>query len=191
MCSCRRWDDCGCSPQANLKRALPFLESTPNALLAFIGPLILALFVLLLPPILTLLAKMEGLVSYAALITSVFVKLTLFMILQTFLVSAISGSLFQSLRQLTISPWPTVQSILSTNLPAQAGFFIGYVLLKAFVFVTLDLLRVWEVTLACLTSVGSKVPRSLSQLCDAVWYSPLRVRAIPCPVALGGAALPG
>ena len=83
----------------SLKKRLPFLTDTPDDLLALISPAMLALFVFLLPFLLYAFAALEGLISEASLNASVFGKLTLFNALQTFFVSAISGSLFHSLRQ--------------------------------------------------------------------------------------------
>ncbi|EER01514.1 hypothetical protein Pmar_PMAR027020 [Perkinsus marinus ATCC 50983] len=61
---------------------------------------------------------------------SLFAKLALFFIIQTFFVSAIAGSLFTSLQQLVDNPAGTIRDILATNLPQQANFFIAFVFVQ-------------------------------------------------------------
>lgn len=67
----------------------------------------------------------EGLVSGALLEASLFQKLSAFMIIQTFFVSALSGSILSELSALLENPQPQVLfDLLAKSLPAQSTFFI-------------------------------------------------------------------
>ncbi|KAF4680881.1 hypothetical protein FOZ60_012861 [Perkinsus olseni] len=86
-------------------------------------------------------SKQEGHISKATLDASLFAKLALFFIIQTFFVSAIAGSLFTSLQQLADNPAATIRDILATNLPQQANFFIAFVFVQVGLGLALEIIR--------------------------------------------------
>ncbi|KAF4660508.1 hypothetical protein FOL47_007137, partial [Perkinsus chesapeaki] len=120
----------------NLKRELPFLESWSEAwsgidvLLQQVSPILLAVLNSLLSVFLKLFSQLEGHISNSTLSASLFAKLAAFYIIQTFFVSAIAGSLFASLHELTVDPWGTIQDILGNNLPQQANYFMSFVFVQ-------------------------------------------------------------
>ena len=59
--------------------------------------------------------------------------------------------------QVTKSPWYTIQHLLATHLPGQAGFFIGYVLLRAMLLMV-DLLCVKQAVTAALRALLGPSP---------------------------------
>ena len=65
----------------------------------------------------------EGLVSGALLEASLFQKLSAFMIIQTFFVSALSGSILAEISALLEDPM-SIFDLLAKSLPAQSTFFI-------------------------------------------------------------------
>jgi hypothetical protein len=75
----------------NLIDALPFLEPVFEIL----APLLVKIVNALLPVILLFLSMFEGPVSSSILEASLFSKLSMFMIIQTFFVSAVSSTLLQ------------------------------------------------------------------------------------------------
>ena len=75
------------------------LEAAPalEPLFQLLAPQLLVLLNALLPVLLEAVTKLEGPISGALVEASLFVKLCAFMIIQTFFVSAISGSILQEL----------------------------------------------------------------------------------------------
>jgi hypothetical protein len=65
----------------------------------------------------------EGPVSGSIVEASTFTKLAAFLIIQTFFVSAISGSLFKEIKKIIEDPLSTID-LLANSLPAQSTFFI-------------------------------------------------------------------
>jgi hypothetical protein len=61
-----------------------------------IAPLLVKIVNALLPALVTLLTLLEGPVSSSVVVASNFAKLAAFMIIQTFFVSAVSGTLLKS-----------------------------------------------------------------------------------------------
>ncbi|KAF4657464.1 hypothetical protein FOZ61_006258 [Perkinsus olseni] len=130
-----------------LKEELPFLEDAVEAwpamdiLLQQVSPIALSILNALLPVFLMLFSKWEGHISLATLNASLFGKLALFFIIQTFFVSAIASSLMASLKDLTEEPLETLQTILATNLPQQANYFISFVFVQIGLDLGLELIR--------------------------------------------------
>ncbi|KAF4705343.1 hypothetical protein FOZ62_014554, partial [Perkinsus olseni] len=131
----------------NLKKELTFLADASQSwsgldlLLKQISPIALAVLNALLPVFLMIFSKQEGHISKATLDASLFAKLALFFIIQTFFVSAIAGSLFTSLQQLADNPAATIRDILATNLPQQANFFIAFVFVQVGLGLALEIIR--------------------------------------------------
>ncbi|KAF4659558.1 hypothetical protein FOZ61_000940 [Perkinsus olseni] len=139
-----------------LKHELPFLQSASetwpplDTLLQLLSPIALALLNELLPFILTFFSKWEGHISLATLDASLFGKLALLYIVQTFFVSAIAGSVLSGIRDLVSTPLKTLQKILSTNLPQQANYFISFVFVRVGLGLGIELIRLVPAALALL-----------------------------------------
>lgn len=85
--------------------------------------LLLFLNEVLLPEILKIFATWEGHISSVVLEASLFIKLSAFMIIQTFFVSALSGSIYAELTNMIKSPERMID-LLSSSLPSQSAYFM-------------------------------------------------------------------
>ena len=110
--------------------------------LGFLSPLVLIILTALLPMILKYYCQMEGHTSMDSLKVSLFSKLTLFMVIQVFFVSAISGSLFQEIKNVAADPAGKIVNILATSLPSQGVVFLNFVFVKHFLGSVIELLRI-------------------------------------------------
>lgn len=143
----------GLSEIESLKRSIPFLEKMVEKnpwmeqLLAQIAPLLLIGLNLLLPLILREFAKVEGHIASSALEASLFVKLSAFMIIQTFFVSAISGGVYAELTKMLEKPREMVD-LLANSLPTRGTYFVQIVLVTTFLGQGLELLRVYPLAIA-------------------------------------------
>ena len=117
----------------------PFLEQ--------LAPLILIVANEALKMILELLSTLEGPVSGAVVIAATFRKLAAFMIIQTFFVSTLSGSIFDELSNIAQDP-TLVVDLLANSLPTQSTFFIQLIIVDTAVGLGMELLRVSAVAQA-------------------------------------------
>lgn len=142
----------------SLKSLLPFLEPILDkapwigAALAQLGPLILILVNNLLPDIMGYFSQNEGPVSSSVLEVSKFVKLAAFGIIQTFFVSAVSGSLVKELSNILDNPEKLID-LLANALPSQSTYFIQILLISTVLGQGLELLKVWQIGIASLRKV--------------------------------------
>jgi hypothetical protein len=88
-----------------------------------LAPLFVVLFNSLLPVILEVVTMLELPISGSLLEPSLFIKLAIFMIIQTFFVSAVSGSIFKELSNIIDDP-TSIIDLLANTLPAQSTLFI-------------------------------------------------------------------
>lgn len=100
-----------------LLTAAPFLE----ILFQLLAPLLVNAINGLLPVILEFLSMFEGPISGAIVQASLFSKLAVFMIIQTFFVSAISGSVVSELSNIIQNPTTAIIDLLATSLPSQVS----------------------------------------------------------------------
>ena len=141
---------------SSVKEELPklgnMLEEQPwlEGLFLQLAPLLL-LFLneVLLPEILKFFATWEGHVSAAVLEASLFLKLSAFMIIQTFFVSAISGSLMDEISNLLKNPEEII-NLLATSLPSQSSYFIQIMFAATFLLQGIEMLRIYPLGCALL-----------------------------------------
>jgi len=127
----------------------PFLEQ--------LSPLLILIANSLLKTILEYFSKLEGPISGTMVQASTFNKLSAFMIIQTFFVSAVSGSLISQLTLMAKHPEMVVQ-LLADSLPNQSVYFIQILLVQTCINLSLELLRVSAIATAFLRSfVGPKL----------------------------------
>ena len=144
----------------SLKRTFPSIQRLSDdyplldEALAQVAPVALLVLIVILPIVLTVFARMEGHVAETAVRASLFAKLAFFKVVQIFLVSAVSGSIFDVLRQLADSPGPTIIDILGSKLPAQAFYFMQLMLVQNSVSLGLELLRPTPCILGWLRGFG-------------------------------------
>lgn len=126
------------------------LESSPwlEQFLALVAPLLLLLLnEALLPSLLEWISTWEGFIGAPTLQASVFVKLSAFQIVQTFFVSAISGSITAELANILDNPEQLV-TLLANSLPAQSSYFLQIIFVFTFLLQGLELLRGYPLLLA-------------------------------------------
>lgn len=147
----------GFSEIDSLKASVPFLATlvemypwVANAL-SQIAPLLLIGLNSLLPSILREFAKAEGHIASSAVEASVFIKLSVFMIIQTFFVSAISGGVYAQLTEILKDP-AAIVDLLGNSLPTRGTYFVQIVLVTTFLGQGLELLRVFPLVIAFLRS---------------------------------------
>lgn len=127
------------------------LEKYPalGAILSQAAPLLVTMVNALLPAILRVISTMECHISHDMVQLSLFTKLAVFMIIQTFFVSAISGSIFAQLSAMIENP-TNIISLLANELPTKSTFFIQLVFISTVLGLGIELLRIGPAILAWL-----------------------------------------
>jgi hypothetical protein len=110
--------------------------------LSILAPLMLIGLNAVLPQILRQFARVEGHIASSVLEASLFVKMSAFMIIQTFFVSAISGGVYNQLAAILEDPASLID-LLATSLPLQGTYFTQILLVSTFLGLGLELLRVY------------------------------------------------
>lgn len=123
--------------------ALPFLVP----LFAQLAPLLIIVAQSMLKVILELLSGLEGPVSGAVVSSKLFSKLSAFIIIQTFFVSTIGGSIMAELEKLVNNPLDIID-VLSKELPGQSTFFIQILIVDTAINMGIELLRVVPLAMA-------------------------------------------
>ncbi|KAK4776212.1 hypothetical protein SAY87_024173 [Trapa incisa] len=130
-----------------LETWLPFLKGILR--LAFISQLItgylpnlvLQLFLSLIPPVLIILSSAQGYVAYSRVEKSACVKLLWFSIWNVFFANVLSGS---ALYRVNVFLEPKkIPLVLAEAVPAQASFFIAYVVTSGWTDMSSELLRLF------------------------------------------------
>lgn len=153
--------------------AFPPLEP----ILQQVAPLFVIIFNALLPIILEALSMLEGPVSAAVVQASTFTKLAAFMIIQTFFVSAIAGSLLTTIKEIIDDPLSGID-LLANALPAKSTYFAQLVFVKTVLGFAMENLRVVALVMALLRKcIG---PRLTEKQRRTTYYG-LRPLADPSP----------
>ncbi|TFK34488.1 hypothetical protein BDQ12DRAFT_689686 [Crucibulum laeve] len=92
-------------------------------------PVALAVLMMLLPIVLRLLARFEGIPKRTGLELSLMTRFFLFQVLHSFLIVTLSAGIIASLDDLINSP-TSIPSILASNLPKASTFFLTFVILQ-------------------------------------------------------------
>lgn len=169
--------------------AAPFLEPV----LEIVAPLFVVIVNGLLPVILTTFTLFEGPISGAVTEASLFTKLSAFMIIQTFFVSAVSGSILQELAKIIDQPTKAID-LLADSLPTQSTYFLQIAFVTTSVTAAMEILRIVPIVLAWLrgcigpkltekerntTFVGLRPLSDPAEFCFADWTSQLvRLRRV-------------
>ena len=141
----------------SLKGTIPILavwsEAWPplDMVLAQLAPLALILVKALLPFLLGEFSKLEGPVSSSVLETSLFFKLALFQIIQTFFVSTFSGSITSEITNIIANPSSAID-LLASTIPGQSSYFMQILFVQTFLGQGLELVRVVPVAIAYIRS---------------------------------------
>lgn len=138
------------SEAESLKKVIPALAETIDdnpwvpKLFAQLSPILLVILTALLPIVLNVFCRYEGHVGQSDLKASLLTKLASFMIIQIFFVQAISGSIFDKLKEMIDEPSKIVE-LLATSIPTQVKSFIQFVLVQMFLGCSIEILRVVRV----------------------------------------------
>ncbi|RPD56035.1 DUF221-domain-containing protein [Lentinus tigrinus ALCF2SS1-6] len=92
-------------------------------------PALLAILMLLLPIILRLLARFEGMTQRSAIELSLMTRYFIFQVINSFLVVTLSSGIIAALPDLVNNPG-SIPSLLAQNLPKASTFFLTYVILQ-------------------------------------------------------------
>lgn len=129
---------------------LPFLENALKAatwlsmLLSQVKPLLLALLVSLLVPILESFSRKEGHIGTSTLAASVYKKLAIFLVIQLFFVNMLAGTVLSSLQEIAEDP-ASIITLLAEAIPEQAVSFAQYLIVQTALDVGGELLRAGDI----------------------------------------------
>mmetsp|Transcript_20895 Transcript_20895/g.31647 ORF Transcript_20895/g.31647 Transcript_20895/m.31647 type:complete len:914 (+) Transcript_20895:35-2776(+) len=165
-----------------LTELMPFLEdwlvAAPwlSMFLNQIKPLLLVMLVSYLPKILTQFSEREGHIAESSLQTSVFFKLSVFLIIQMFFVQMLSGSILSELENFIKQPMQII-TLLAEALPKQAQSFMQYVIVQTALNLGLELFRPVEIIKAWIR--GLVGPNLTPEERSKPWFSFLPLTFIP------------
>ncbi|KAF7966899.1 hypothetical protein HWV62_36609 [Athelia sp. TMB] len=92
--------------------------------------LLLAVLMILLPIVLRMLAKIEGIPKRTGLELSLMTRYFIFQVVHSFLIVSLSSGIIEALPHILEQP-TQIPSLLATNLPGASTFFLTYILLQA------------------------------------------------------------
>ena len=95
----------------------------------------------LLPPILTALALLEGCVSFSSNQFRSFDRYFTFQVINVFLVTTIAGSVIDCVKEIYQDPSSAFE-LLGTSLPKMGGYFTNYLIMKAFIGLGMEIMRI-------------------------------------------------
>ncbi|OMP00983.1 hypothetical protein COLO4_12229 [Corchorus olitorius] len=128
-----------------LETYLPFLKGVlrltfvSNLITGYLPSLILQLFLYVVPPIMKAISSMEGYISLSQIEKSACTKLLWFTVWNIFFANALSGSALYLVNVL-LEP-KKIPSLLAAAVPAQASFFIAYVVTTGWTSLSSEILR--------------------------------------------------
>uniref|UniRef100_M4FDH4 CSC1-like protein HYP1 n=1 Tax=Brassica campestris TaxID=3711 RepID=M4FDH4_BRACM len=114
-----------------LETWFPFLKSILNmkivsqVITGYLPSLIFQAFLMIVPPVMLLLSSMQGFISHSQIEKSACIKLLVFTVWNSFFANVLSGS---ALYRVNVFLEPkNIPRVLAAAVPAQASFFISYV----------------------------------------------------------------
>ncbi|KAF5381347.1 hypothetical protein D9615_008345 [Tricholomella constricta] len=112
---------------------LAWICSLPKIVVGIISgifpPVFLAVLMMLLPIILRLLARFEGIPKYTGLELSLMTRFFIFQVIHSFLIVTLSSGIIKALPQLINDP-TSVPTLLAQNMPLSSTFFLTYIVLQ-------------------------------------------------------------
>ncbi|XP_048589618.1 CSC1-like protein HYP1 [Nematostella vectensis] len=133
----------------------PFLNSLIKG---YLSSVVLTLFFLILPWIMHLITRREGLASRTEEDKSVLGRLFLFKIINQFLFVALASSALSKLEEMIESP-KKIPEFLARTLPSQSTFFIMFIVLNSLTGFSFEIIRVFDLLVLCVTKCISRTPR--------------------------------
>ncbi|KAH1070121.1 hypothetical protein GLYMA_03G151300v4 [Glycine max] len=130
-----------------IEKVLPFLKpiiekpSIKSVIQGFLPGLALKIFLIMLPKILMTMSKMEGITSLSGLDRRSASKYYLFVLVNVFLGSVITGTAFQQLGQFINQPSTEFTKTVGSTIPMKATFFITYIMIDGWAGIAAEILR--------------------------------------------------
>ncbi len=112
--------------------------------LAMVQPVCIVVIQQLLPPIFMQISKAEGILSFSEVQMKAFSRYFMFQVLNVFLVTAIAGSIFDTLAIIIENP-EAMFEMLGNSLPRMSSFFITLVTMKTFLGLGVELVRLFSI----------------------------------------------
>uniref|UniRef100_A0A0E0L253 Uncharacterized protein n=1 Tax=Oryza punctata TaxID=4537 RepID=A0A0E0L253_ORYPU len=131
----------------DIERMLPFLKpiiernSLKSIVQGFLPGIALKIFLILLPTFLMMMSKIEGHTSLSGLDRRTASKYYLFLFVNVFLGSVITGTAFQQLNNFIHQSANKIPEIVGESIPMKATFFITYVMVDGWAGVAAEVLR--------------------------------------------------
>lgn len=144
----------GLTNLSQLKVWFPFLQSIltkkviSQVITGYLPNLILQLFLKLVPPVMLFLSSIQGYISYSEIQRSACDKFLWFIVWNIFFANVLSGSFLNQLSFLL--DLRNIPAQLAVAVPAQASFFIAYVVTSGWTSTSSELFRVIEFILSLL-----------------------------------------
>ncbi|KAI3693500.1 hypothetical protein L1987_76443 [Smallanthus sonchifolius] len=132
----------------SIGKVLPFLkplinkESVKSFIQGFLPGIVLKIFLLVLPMILMEMSKIEGYVAVSALEARSAGKYHLFLLVNVFLGTIITGTALQQLKEFLKQSPSEIPETIGVSIPMKATFFITYIMVDGWAGVAAEILRV-------------------------------------------------
>ena len=132
----------------SIEKFFPFLKSiiekpsVKSVIQGFLPGLALKLFLIMLPKMLMAMSRMEGFSSFSSLERRSASKYYLFVLVNVFLGSVVTGTAFQQLQQLINQPSSEFTKTVGSTIPMKATFFITYIMVDGWAGVAGEILRI-------------------------------------------------
>ncbi|XP_024951413.1 CSC1-like protein At3g21620 isoform X1 [Citrus sinensis] len=130
-----------------IEKALPFLKPIievkviKSFIQGFLPGIALKIFLIFLPDILMLMSKFEGFISRSALERRSATRYYIFLFINVFLGSIITGTAFQQLDNFMHQSANDIPKTIGTSIPMKATFFITYIMVDGWAGVAGEILR--------------------------------------------------
>ncbi|XVF21817.1 hypothetical protein REPUB_Repub12eG0122500 [Reevesia pubescens] len=130
-----------------IEKVFPFLKpliemkSFKSVIQGFLPGIVLKIFLILLPTILMTMSKIEGFSSLSSLDRRSAGKYHLFILVNVFLGSIITGTAFQQLKTFLDQPPTEIPKTIGVSIPMKATFFITYVMVDGWAGIAAEILR--------------------------------------------------
>ncbi|XVE77753.1 hypothetical protein DITRI_Ditri13aG0087800 [Diplodiscus trichospermus] len=130
-----------------IEKVFPFLKpiiemkSFKSVIQGFLPGIVLKIFLILLPTILMTMSKIEGFSSFSSLDRRSAGKYHLFILVNVFLGSIITGTAFQQLKTFLEQPPTEIPKTVGVSIPLKATFFITYIMVDGWAGIAAEILR--------------------------------------------------
>ncbi|OEL20893.1 CSC1-like protein [Dichanthelium oligosanthes] len=131
----------------DIEKELPFLKpiiernSLKPVIQGFLPGIILKIFLILLPTILMAMSKIEGHTSLSGLDRKTATKYYIFLFVNVFLGSVITGTAFQQLDEFIHQSANKIPEVVGESIPMKAAFFMTYIMVDGWAGIAAEVLR--------------------------------------------------